>query len=264
MWRLVLESYSHDNSCFITLTYNDEHLPDGGTLVVDHYQRFLKRLRRLIEPKKIRYFMVGEYGDQSFRPHYHACIFGLGMVDHHIINRAWVQDGEAIGFVHVGEFNQKTAQYCAGYVVKKMTAADDPRLKGRHPEFARMSLRPGIGALGMVELAENLMANPHFAENIEREGDVPTVLQLGKIKFPLGKYLRQKLRDEIGMPDDFNEEVIHLFAEKKKAELREVQEDSAPNTIEHLSPKAAYQKKTKQSILNLETRNEIFSKKGPL
>lgn len=193
-WRMYYESQCHAESSFVTLTYDDEHLPEGGTLVPVHYRNFLKRLRRRIEPNRIRFFAVGEYGDLSQRPHYHLAIFGLGPRSDKIIADCW-----NFGFVQVAEFNNLTAQYIAGYVVKKMTAKDDARLNGRHPEFARQSNRPGIGAKAMEMLAQSLHTDAGL-DDFLRTGDVPTHLVMGQRSIPLGRYLRQKLREEMGVP----------------------------------------------------------------
>ena len=65
----------HEDNCFITLTYDDENIPWDGSLNKQHFQAFMKRLRWHNKEKKIRYFHVGEYGEQLSRPHYHALIF---------------------------------------------------------------------------------------------------------------------------------------------------------------------------------------------
>lgn len=97
------------------------------------------------------------------------------------------------GNIFIGDLNAKSAQYIAGYTVKKMTAKDDLRLDGRYPEFARMSLRPGIGANFMDEVASALLA---YGE--EELDDVPGVLRHGMKMMPLGRYLRKRLRARIG------------------------------------------------------------------
>ena len=77
--RILLESYEYTDNVMITLTYDDEHMPrldDGrGILVPKDLQSWLKRFRKAIEPQRIRYFGVGEYGDESWRPHYHVIVF---------------------------------------------------------------------------------------------------------------------------------------------------------------------------------------------
>jgi len=95
--------------------------------------------------------------------------------------------------VMVGQLSMASAQYIAGYVTKKMTHRLDIRLDGRHPEFARMSLRPGIGALAMHNVASDMMR-----WHLEKNGDVPTALRYGGKLLPLGRYLRRELRKMVG------------------------------------------------------------------
>ena len=62
--RCVHEASMHDENCFITLTFNDEHLAKNKSLKVSDFQNFLKRLRQFISPRKVRYFHCGEYGSK--------------------------------------------------------------------------------------------------------------------------------------------------------------------------------------------------------
>lgn len=174
----MLEAYKHPKNSFITLTYEDAELPLGGTLVPKDFQDFLKRLRKAVSPYPIRYFGCGEYGDQTQRPHYHAALFGLGPEDAETIDKAWGR-----GFSFTGDLTHDSAQYVAGYVTKKMTSHLDPRLGGRHPEFARMSLRPGIGAPAVGDIADTLTTGPG-CDALARVGDVPHALMLEKKACP--------------------------------------------------------------------------------
>lgn len=61
---------------FLTLTYDEEHLPKDRSLNKKHFQDFMKRYRASISPKKIKFYHCGEYGENYSRPHYHAIIFG--------------------------------------------------------------------------------------------------------------------------------------------------------------------------------------------
>lgn len=206
--RMMLESYKHRANCFATITYNKEHMPKGDTLVPSDAQDFLKRLRQTISPLKIRYYMVGEYGDETQRPHYHFAFFGMdpflagghdgrsGAVQH-----AWTLKKESLGYSFVGELNEKSIHYVAGYVTKKMNNVADRRLYGRHPEFQRMSLRPGIGATAMDDVASALECDFGLDE-IARVGDVPTALSHGSYPRPLGRYLRRMLRRKVGFAND--------------------------------------------------------------
>ena len=123
--RCMAESQYHDSNLFLTLTYDDEHLPDrrkldDGSLSPIHslnkrdLQLFIKRLRSLFPEQKIRYFACGEYGDTYGRPHYHAIVFGLQGTDEKIVQDCWQR-----GFVMLGGVSQKSIGYVTGYVLKK-------------------------------------------------------------------------------------------------------------------------------------------------
>lgn len=189
--RLMLESCLHEASFFATLTYDKEHVPHDGSVSPRDASLFLKRLRAFVSPRKVRFYCVGEYGEIGGRPHYHFALFGLR--DESAIREVW-----KLGYCHTGLLEEASAAYIAGYVTKRMTSLDDPRLKGRHPEFARMSLRPGIGAGAMLEVARALFTKDG-SMSVARDGDVASVVRADKSKWPLGRYLRSKLREEMGM-----------------------------------------------------------------
>lgn len=189
----MLEASCHKATMFATLTYSPEFLPEGGSVVPGHLQAFLKRLRKLV-PYRLRFYGVGEYGDRTFRPHYHVCLFGLA--DPRPVSSAW-----RLGGVHVVPVSSELLRYVCGYVVKKMTASDDVRLGGRHPEFCRMSLRPGIGAFAAVEIARHVNTEVG-AREVARSGDVPRQIRWERKKWPLGRYLRGRIRDEAGYSMD--------------------------------------------------------------
>lgn len=212
--RIVLESYFHEFNLFITLTYDNEHL---NTLSLDsaHLRDFIKRMRYYASEKGInlRYFAVGEYGDRTSRPHYHLAVFGLSENDRDCIDRAWT-----FGFVHVGNLTRKSAQYIAGYVDKKMTKKDDPRLEGRYPEFARMSLRPGIGAWSAEKIAAALHNQYGEVRGMDF-GVVPYQFNIGKKSAPLGRYLRRVMRKYLG----YGEKSTLQEQEKFASEMRDMQ-----------------------------------------
>lgn len=186
--RIVLESFSHAASSFVTLTYADT----PRDLQPRDWQLFMKRLRKEYVPERLRYFAVGEYGDISFRPHYHVCLFGVAPIEGEVVARAWRH-----GFVHMGELNHNSAQYCAGYVTKKMTKADDGRLDGRFPEFSRMSLRPGIGRLALDQIAEQFFKD-RGSKGLLSDMDVPREVRIEGKKYPLCRYTRSALRSLLG------------------------------------------------------------------
>lgn len=216
----MLEAKEHVHNTFVTLTYADEHLPELGSLVPRDLTLFIKSLRFANPQLKIRYYAVGEYGDESERPHYHVAFFGLPNCSR---NRTLVRPNSiccencervrkhwTVGHSYLGELNDTTAAYIAGYVTKKLTDKSDDRLHGRHPEFARMSNRPGIGADAMDEVASTLMQH-----GLDKSEDVPAALRHGHKLYPLGRYLRRRLRTRIGRDEKAPLSVI----EKAKAEL---------------------------------------------
>lgn len=85
--RCVDEASLHVENSFITLTFSDKHLPANRSLDVSIFQKFMKRLRKEVEPVKLRFFHCGEYGAKTSRPHYHALIFGFGFPDKKFLKR---------------------------------------------------------------------------------------------------------------------------------------------------------------------------------
>jgi hypothetical protein len=165
--RLIHEGKRHSSKIFLTLTYDNEHLPEFGSLQTRHLQLFIKRLRKAIAPLKIRYYACGEYGDTTRRAHYHAIIYGwepsdgsLHSVSHtgdrlyvsRLLSQLWTFGNHLFSPADEG-----TMGYVARYTLKKQTGqtgkdiykhVDDEtgELTPIKPPFAVMSLRPMIGA----------------------------------------------------------------------------------------------------------------------
>lgn len=153
-YRIMAESTLHNENCCITLTYDDEHLPQEGLKKPD-IQKFIKRLRKHLEPRKIRYFLCGEYGSKHLRPHYHLIIFGWTPPDLKFFknsdrkNKVYVSEELCklwpLGFHSVQELSIYNAKYCAKYLQKFNDASKDDPFEGKPPAFISMSLKPGIG-----------------------------------------------------------------------------------------------------------------------
>lgn len=163
--RLVMEDKtSICPSWFVTLTYDDAHLPKGKgtlpTLIKKHFQDFMKRLRARFPGLRIRFYAAGEYGDRSLRPHYHVVIFGLADIP--ALALTWYKFNERnqpmyksglladlwpYGFNVVAPFSWEDAAYTARYVTKKMKGktAEFYEKEGIEPEFSLMSRRPALG-----------------------------------------------------------------------------------------------------------------------
>lgn len=241
--RILLESSLHQDNAFVTLSYEDKKLsfvPKTAlpTLVPRDVQLFLKRLRKAYSIP-LRFFVTGEYGDKSWRPHYHLALFNFPTCRRTRTRRQpgssrpdWVSccpqcnlvgNTWGLGDVDLGNLEPHSAQYVAGYVTKKLTGAADARLLGRYPEFARMSLRPGIGHGVLQHVAAQLLQHGLGPGNL----DVPSCLRHGKKLMPLGRYLRRKLRVMIGRDEVCPPEVINAIQEEMRSLLPSLPDLSA-------------------------------------
>lgn len=146
MWatRLYHEGMFHEESSFLTLTYNDVWLPDSYSVSVRPLQLFFKRLRKRVSRPGIRYFACGEYGDEGQRPHYHAVLFGFDFPD----KTPWRKTGSGFvtyrsalleelwpfGHCEIGTVTPQSCGYVARYVTKKVTGKLAPEYYTRtHP-----------------------------------------------------------------------------------------------------------------------------------
>lgn len=187
--RMILESYAHGDSVFVTLTYNDESLPadQGRQSQRADVRAFLQRLRRAL-PQRIRYFICPEFGPKTNRLHYHGILFGVSTFDAAAVDFAWQK-----GFTQVGDCNTKTIAYCAKYVLKGDSRSEQEHEK---PTRAFMSRNPGIGhefarlAGSKLGSVKSLGAATNGLVRID-----------GKTR-PVGRYLSRKLSEFAGCSDD--------------------------------------------------------------
>lgn len=213
--RILLEATCHKNSSFVTLTYNDDFVPYKCNLIRKDLQLFIKRLRRLLEPRKIRYLAVGEYGFKGTKrpvnPHYHLAIFGLRMDEIQAVKMAWVHVERNVkkdfkvpmGRVHLGDITKDSAQYIVGYVLKGINKKNSTNTEwvkqhlrdvlGLRREFMLMSRQNGGIGFGAVEkIAKNLLENEYFKKRL-----IKSLKYGNKKELPLGRYLTKKLSEEL-------------------------------------------------------------------
>lgn len=175
--RCMHESMMHQESCFITLTYDNANLPTDWSLNKKHFQDFMKRLRKN-SGSKMRYFHCGEYGETWKRPHYHALIFGYDFEDKVL----WKMSGKdqetpiytsldlektwGSGFATIGAVTFESAAYCARYTLKKITGlAQEEHYQGRMPEYCTMSRRPGIGQAWLDKFQDDVYPHGYVVVN---------------------------------------------------------------------------------------------------
>lgn len=222
MTRILLESMTHDMSLFLTLTYNDDFLPENCSVDKVEIRNFFKRLRYRTFPRKIRYFAVGEYGDTNHRPHYHAIVFGMAPFEKEIIKKSWSWQGYPLGYVYLGEVNKATARYTASYVIKNLRKLDDYN-QGKHPYMWR----------GGVNYKIPTKRTPEFMTSSRHDGGIGAeaariigkqlkkdkvnpikvgMIRIGKSKLPVGRYIRNIILQTMGLDDDKIKEVNNAIS----------------------------------------------------
>jgi len=163
--RLTHESELHTDKCFITLTYDDDHIPEGGSLVKKEFQDFIKRIRWKLdyhEKKELRYFACGEYGPRIMRPHYHALLFGVGCNHEHaaLIRKEWDK-----GFVKVMPILPGGIEYVARYIDKKWLNDKEADLSSVERSFQVMSQNIGLGYVERPEVQKQLNEMMYVSKN---------------------------------------------------------------------------------------------------
>lgn len=256
--RGYLESRSHTDNCFLTLTYNDDNIPRNSkgipTLRRSEFDDFIKRLRSTYVRENFRVLACGEYSPYpAFRPHYHCCLFGVSMQDivshtgHYHRNsggiicedfRGWFNSkGEVKGGVEVAPFSFKTASYVAKYLVKR-TDKPDYEFLNIEPQFIYQSRRPALGYEFARQHREQLLADGF--------------IRLNGHKFPIPRSIIERVLDKDS--DDvaclkmrfnekrqekerkFNKELQHIYKGSSKHYFEQLKEVAEQNEI-HLKGK---------------------------
>lgn len=267
--RCWCEMQQWKNNCFITLTYDDNHIPQGGYLDKRDVQLFMKKLRYYHEgieewtnpitgkkEKPIRFMLCGEYGPNGTRrPHYHLLIFNWkpDKLKFHKENQ-WgdrimtSKDIENIwgkGFITVGELTYKSACYVARYTTKKMfneTKIKDLKKAEIQPEFILMSRMPGIGYKYW---------NDYKTEILNREGILIKLKDKVKNK-KIPKYFERKYKEQIGDKNWLK------YSDKKQRKAKKTMKEILKNTS---MTESEYQQMLKRKLLEsakLLKRNNFY------
>jgi len=228
--RCAHEASLHERNCFITLTFDDEHIPSDRSLDVRTFQLFMKRLRKRFGDG-IRFFHCGEYGETFGRPHYHACLFNFDFEDKVLFkesrgNRLYISESLRelwpFGFSIIGDVTFQSAAYVARYIIKKITGAMAEEryslvdkvtgeLHQIKPEYTTMSRRPGIGALWYERFREDVYPSDFVVMN-------------GKKMKPPKYYDRQY---EVEYPSDFE-----VVKQRRTEKNRKRKGDNVPERLQ--------------------------------
>lgn len=183
--RLLYELQQWDNASFVTLTYNtrglltlaDESKLPINSLWKPEAQRFMKRLRKALHGRKIKFYLVGEYGTKMKRAHYHAIIFGVNPFnddDRNAIANSWLPRCDDWHFWRsrgtksaIQNVTPEDIQYVAGYVVDKLSGdLAKKEYGGRVPPFSLMS--KGLGLAFAEENVDRLRKGWTYSTNGKR------------------------------------------------------------------------------------------------
>lgn len=221
--RALFELHDYDTASFVTLTYDDEHIPKNGTLEKERLQDYFDNFQHKVKKEKgvkLRFFTAGEYGDHTHRPHYHAILYGLNpdpfskQNDRKLIADSWKlcspqmfewnrhdYNKNAINFV-----TRETIQYVAGYVQKKLKsyAGEYYQDNGLEPPFKLQS--KGLGLNYAKENAEVLRNNGFTYYNGK------------KVRIP--RYFREKLNIETDFIDDTEADALCIRYHLKECQAQ--------------------------------------------
>lgn len=233
--RLLNENKYIMSSYFVTLTYNTHFVPITKkgfmTLKTTDVQLFFKRLRKQEKQcgnnLKITYFLAGEYGSQTKRPHYHIIMYNLQEPLNLV--KAWAIKSKPIGDIHVGQVTGASIGYCLKYISKEKTIPmhenDD-----RKPEFSLMSKRLGIRYLDTHTRWHNNDATKRCYIPLE-DG----------LKAPMPRYYKDKIFSE-----ESKEEIAYYYHQLHQKNIDEIlASGQCPEQLRLMNHEAG---KTKQKI----------------
>lgn len=264
--RCLMELEYHKESWFITLTYDDNHVPwsecvhpetgeitQHQTLRKKDFQDFMKRLRKNYSVKypdaeKLRFYACGEYGSQTFRPHFHAIIFGLHLDDlvlygrnaqgdtlynSQFISDCWHNNGYAV----IGQVTWESCAYVARYIMKKLKGdqAEFYELNNIVPEFTLMSRRPGIARqwfddhpdiyeYDLITLKTpkggRLIKPPRYFDKLY---DIDDPVDMAKIKMYRESFAKQDILEKLKHTSYNYLEMLQAEEDHKKASIKALQ-----------------------------------------
>lgn len=221
-FRLNEEFKKCESAYFITLTYDDaclpmfvKHIDEVSGKDVFKYicrfseviklssgcvygaykkdiQLFLKRLRKDIQPFKVRYFVVSEYGPQTCRPHYHMILFDFPRkldINKHI-EKTWLH-----GFYQCSELNEARIRYTVKYTMNSLVNPEElPK------PFLLCSKGLGVSYLDSRNIAYH-------------EKSMRSTVDLGDVHIRLPRYLKEKI---------FTEEELRELSEEEQRRKKRV------------------------------------------
>lgn len=254
--RLLHESEFWDKSVFVTLTYNDDNLPHGGTLEKEDLKKFFKRLRKYTK-RNLKYYACGEYGDDNFRPHYHSIIFGFSncVEDRELIKDCWKLCTWSTQYKAFGEVTPESIEYVTGYIDKKLSGPLLEQFKKEHegkaPIFKLSS--QGLGERYCLKYADKIKQN----QSIQHRGVDLTIPRyyINKLGIDVTSIREKSLMDEI----DTVQKITGLSYSRDEIYTKFYNESDKMLMLERTLKQSKI-----QSEKNLKARSDLYNQRKPL
>lgn len=233
------EAKLHRYNTWLTLTYDDDHLPEkyliakkhphtgkpvySGTLRKLHMQQLYRAARKQIlrnNPKllhhgQLRYYYAGEYGEKYRRPHYHACIFGVDFADKKHISKTPagfdLYESETLtklwphGQHRIAELTWENAAYTARYVMKKIT--------GQKKETHYTAIN--------IETGEIINLEPEFNDMSRRPGIGNNWYEKYKKSVYMEKRIGVRVRGAITAPPRYYDKLLQKQEPEKYKHIKQ-------------------------------------------
>lgn len=254
--RCMHEASLYEQNCFITLTFDDEHLmarDNPYTVQVRDYQLFMKRLRKKFVGRKIRFYHCGEYGERSMRPHYHSCLFNFDFPDRELFKitgagsrlyrSAILEELWPFGFSTIGDVTFESAAYVARYISKKVNGSlrDVVRQDGTkvyevicpetgeiisiNPEYNTMSRRPGIAHDWYTQFRGDVYPTDFITVNGKKMRPPKYYDRLEELSRP---YEFEFIKQDRIMNFDGTDSTPDRLAAREKVQLRKIEKLTRP------------------------------------
>lgn len=238
--RLLSEYLNSENAVFFTLTYDDDHIPKDHSVSRKDLWHFIRRLKQS-QKQPLRYFCVSEYGDNTFRPHYHGILFNIDLNFDNIDSfHKYLQSKWKLGFVTTSRVTFRRLNYVVKYCVKSNL------IEGRTKPFLCCNHKPAIGECFLTRQMVNFIKN-----------EKKTLIQYHGYIRPLPKFYRKRIFD--AYDNKFIQEKLQdLRYNKTLDELKALRLDFDINNIDR------YVKLKNASIEEEERIRKKLSKKSKI
>lgn len=222
--RLELAKMTVQKTSFVTLTYDDEHLPKDTSLCKRDLQLFFKRLRK--NGLSFSYFAVGEYGEKEQkyydpseedlifagaikphgRPHYHILFFGQDFKNDesfNILKMSWKNCSSDYWDFHrfklVGNTDSGSIRYVCDYMQKK--------------QYGLNSEKEYFNALPPFSLCSQKLGLEAFMKDLDTYKEQGFIMYNGR-RIPIPRYFRKKFEIEVDTKVSENNFYRQLCLEK--------------------------------------------------